>query len=150
MVKPILCIFLFFVIGLFAFGQSNTIMDSLLEEEQTTWGSAAYLVLTAARIIPEDSTQADAVEKLESQGWHKEVGAAEESIRLGEYSHMLMKAFEIHGGIMYSLIPGPRYASRELYFKRIIRQHSSPYRTLNGEEAVDILGSLLEWKEVRS
>lgn len=149
MVKTYTFIFLFFIGGLLAFGQSNTVIDVLLEEEQATWGTTAYLVLSAAQLLPENASASEAVDNLTEKGWYKETGTPEEQIKLGEFSHMLMKAFDVKGGIMYRLIPGPRYASRELYFKKIIRSHSSPYRTLSGEEAVDILRMLIEWKEVR-
>jgi len=150
MVKFTAFIFLFFAGGFLAFGQSNAMIDTLLEEQQATWGPASYLVLTAAGLVQEEISAPDAVKSVADKGWFKKAGAPEEQIKLGEFSHMLMKAFGVKGGVMYSLIPGPRYASRELFFKKIIRKHSSPYRALSGEEAVDILRMLLEWKEVRS
>jgi hypothetical protein len=58
-----------------------------------------------------------------------------------------MQAFEIKGGVMYRIFPGPRYAGRELSYLGLIRGNGSPTRTFDGDEAIGILGRLLEWKE---
>jgi len=133
-----------------SFGQSNELLDVLFEEPTTTLGQAAYLVLTASGRIPEDSTPADAAASLAGQGWTVPQRSAGEPLTLGDYSYLLMQAFELKGGVMYRILPGPRYAGRELAYLKLIKGDTSPYRTLSGEEAVGILGRLLEWKEGQS
>jgi len=130
--------------------QSNELLDALFEEPATSLGQAAYLVLTASGRIPDDSTPADAAESLAGQGWTVPQRSAEEPLTLGEYSYLLMQAFELEGGVMYRIFPGPRYAGRELAYLELIKGDTSPYRTFSGEEAIAILGRLLEWKEERS
>jgi len=85
--KARLYIFLLFVF-LFrnsssASAQSNEIIDRLLEEERATWGKTAYLVLSAARIIPEDATEEQALEALKQTGWKLKLKGTEEPIQLG-------------------------------------------------------------------
>jgi hypothetical protein len=127
--------------------QSNEVLDALLEEETTSFGQAAYLVLTASARIPDDTTPAEAAAEMAGQGWKVPTRAAEQPLTLGEYSFLLMQAFELKGGIMYRIIPGPRYAGRELAYLRFVKGNTSPYRTFSGEEAIAILGRLMEWKE---
>ena len=127
--------------------QSNDIIDALLAEEQASYGKAAYLALTASGLITEEQSPEQALEVLKEQGWKLDVLEAAEPIKLGEYSFILMKVFHIQGGVMYSVIPGPRYAGRELSYLGMIPGSSSPYRTISGEEAVRILGNILEWQE---
>ncbi|MCK5008553.1 MAG: hypothetical protein KAR73_14270 [Spirochaetales bacterium] len=127
--------------------QSNEVIDALLEEETTSFGQAAYLVLTASGRISDDTTPAEAAAEIVGQGWTVPARTAEEPLTLGEYSFLLMQAFELKGGIMYRIIPGPRYAGRELAYLRFIKGNTSPYRTFSGEEAIGILGRLMEWKE---
>ena len=127
--------------------QSNEVLDALLEEETTSFGQAAYLVLTASGRISDDTTPAEAAAEIVGQGWTVPARTAEEPLTLGEYSFLLMQAFELKGGIMYRIIPGPRYAGRELAYLRFIKGNTSPYRTFSGEEAIGILGRLMEWKE---
>lgn len=130
--------------------QSNEMLDRLLEREQATHGETAYLVLVAAGRLSEDSSPELAAAALVEQGWKIVVREAGEAARLGEYAYLLAQAFELKGGVMYRLLPGPRYAARELSYMQVIQGSGSPSRTLSGEEAVRMLGSLLDWKEGRS
>jgi hypothetical protein len=127
--------------------QSNDIIDALLAEEQASYGKAAYLALTASGLITEEQSPEQALEVLKEQGWKLDILGAGEPIKLGEYSFILMKAFHIQGGVMYSILPGPRYAGRELSYLGMILGSPSPYRTISGEEAIRILGNILEWQE---
>jgi hypothetical protein len=131
-------------------GQSNELLDVLFEEPTTSLGQAAYLVLTASGRIPDDSSPADAAASLAGQGWTVPERTADEPLTLGEYSYLLMQAFELKGGVMYRIFPGPRYAGRELVYLELIKGDTSPYRTFSGEEAIGILGRLMEWKEEQS
>ncbi len=145
-------LFLFFVLiagSMTLAAQSNEIIDDLLAEEEASFGKSVYLALVAADLIPEEATPEEAVAVLEEYGWKVKIWESEEPIRLGEYSFIIMKAFHMQGGLMYSIIPCPRYACRELSYLKLIPGSSSPYRTLSGEEAVRILGYVLEWKEER-
>ena len=131
-------------------GQSNELLDELFEEPATTLEQAAYLVLTAAGRIPDDSSPADAAAALAAQGWTVPERSADEPLTLGEYSYLLMRAFELSGGLMYRIFAGPRYAGRELAYLQLIKGDTSPYRTFSGEEAIGILGRLMERKEEQS
>jgi hypothetical protein len=131
-------------------GQSNELLDELFEEPATTLEQAAYLILTAAARIPDDSSPADAAAALAGQGWTVPERSADEPLTLGEYSYLLMQAFALKGGLMYRIFPGPRYAGRELAYLQLVKGDTSPYRTFSGEEAIGILGRLMEWKEEQS
>jgi hypothetical protein len=133
-----------------SFAQSNDLLDTLLEEQTTSLGQAAYLVLAASGRIADTSTPDQAAAALTEQGWTVPERTASESLTLGEYSYLLMQAFEMKGGLMYRIFPGPRYAGRELAYLELIKGNTSPYRTFSGEEAIGILGRLLEWKEEQS
>ncbi|MEE8590854.1 MAG: hypothetical protein V3T35_05980 [Spirochaetia bacterium] len=152
MTKKLILLLAFVLLGAAAniSAQSNEVIDALLEEETTSFGQAAYLVLTASARISDDTTPAEAAAEIVGQGWTVPARTAEEPLTLGEYSFLLMQAFELKGGIMYRIIPGPRYAGRELAYLQFIKGNTSPYRTFSGEEAIGILGRLMEWKEEQS
>jgi len=152
MTKKLILLLAFVLLGAAAniSAQSNEVIDALLEEETTSFGQAAYLVLTASARISDDTTPAEAAAEIVGQGWTVPERTAEEPLTLGEYSFLLMQAFELKGGIMYRIIPGPRYAGRELAYLQFIKGNTSPYRTFSGEEAIGILGRLMEWKEEQS
>ncbi len=121
--------------GAAAFSGSD--MDALLEMDALTRGAASRLVAEAARSA---GAAAGAAAKFETPA----EDSGEEPVSLGTYSHMLMEAFDISGGIMYSLFPSGRYASRELGFRGYIRGDSGAYRTVSGQEALGILGRVLQ------
>ncbi|HUX19894.1 MAG TPA: hypothetical protein VMW69_01555 [Spirochaetia bacterium] len=130
-----------------AWGQSNTTLDKILAGKAASFADAAYLVLTATKKIPDSATLTEAADAVATQNWGIKPSQADQPLTLGTYSFMLMKAFKMHGGIMYTLFPGPRYAARELVYLGDIHGDTSPYRTLSGTEAVNILGSVLNQQE---
>jgi hypothetical protein len=54
-----------------------------------------------------------------------------------------MKAYDARGGVMYSLFQNTRYACREIAYWDWLDENVSPYRTLSGDEAVDLLSQML-------
>ncbi len=129
--------------------QSNLFLDELLSAEEAPFGSAVYLALAAASIIPEEATIEMAVGTLAKRNWGMRLKAPTEPIRFGEYAFLLMKSFDIPGGLMYRLFPGPRYAARELVYLDLVAESSDPSRILSGEDVVRILSSVLDWSEER-
>jgi hypothetical protein len=110
------------------------------------FGDAVYLALSAARIVPETATPDEAVAALAARKWGLSTRPAKGLITLGEYSFVLMKAFDIRGGVLYRIFPGPRYACRELAFLGMLEGTKGPNRRLAGAEAVRILGRVLEYR----
>jgi hypothetical protein len=141
------CLLLITTVGLRLDAQSNEVIDELLEQEQARYGQAVYLVLVAVELLPEDAIEEEAIEMLEQTGWGIPIKAPEETILLGEYAFLVMKALDMPGGVMYAAFPGPRYASRELNYRRITLGRNNPYKTLSGTEVVSILGRAMRWKE---
>jgi hypothetical protein len=144
MQKVIVALMALFAAALPLEAQSNTVIDALLGSREAAFGDAAYLVLSAARIIPEKATPDDAVWTLQARNFGVAGRSAKEPITLGEYAFLLMKAFDIRGGILYRVFPGPRYACRELAFLGLLEGYTAPNRRLAGDEALRILGRLLE------
>lgn len=130
--------------------QSNLVLDDILGREALRAADGAYLALAAAGRIDDQTTPEEAFRLLDDTGWTLAAAEAGASIRLGDYAYLLMQAFDMRGGIMYRLVPGPRYAARELFFLRLIPENGSPYRSLSGQEAVFMLGRVLELQEVQS
>ncbi len=139
-----LVLFVFLVLPLAA--QSNQLLDQLLNESEAHFGEVTYMTLVAAKLLPDTATPEDALQTLKQQGWNITILAADAPISLGDYSYMLMKAFKLSGGILYSLFPGPRYACRELGFLKIIPSDARPLRHLSGQEAVRILNNTMTYQ----
>ena len=129
-----------------AAAQSNQLIDRLLEQPRASFGAAAYLVLAASGAIDQAATEQQALEALSEKSWKLTPRAADDPIRLGEYCYLIMKAFEVKGGLMYRLFPGPRFAVRELAYRELLRGKAHSRRFPSGREVVQILASYLDQK----
>jgi hypothetical protein len=148
MIPRRVCGLLFFlVLAVSVSAQSNQFIDELLLEEQVSFGSAVHLVLNAVELISEEASVEEALQVLVEQEWEIKVKEPLEPILLGEYALLIMTSLDIPGGLMYSLSPGPRYACRELDYLGFIYERPLSYRKLSGDEALQILGGVLEWKQ---
>ena len=128
--------------------QSNEVLDAVLGEAAISYGNAAYLVGTASGRIPETVAPADAVPQVEQAGLGLQGRGPTDPVTLGDFSYMLARAFGIDGGIMYRILPGPRYATRELSYLGIISGPAKPGMSLSGERALRILERMLNRKEI--
>ncbi len=126
------------------FSQSNEVLDRLLEEQQATLGNAAYIVFLAAEIGTEDWSVDQSIQELQSRDWGFDDAAVDTVADLGSISFLIMRAFDMKGGIMYSLFPGRRYAAREFAFLGFVPGYASPARVLTGQEVTHILGRTLD------
>jgi hypothetical protein len=130
--------------------QSNELVDKILDQEELTAETAAYLALAGAGHLDPDATLDDAFTYARERRWILETYSGNDPVRLGDFAELIVRSFEIPGGLMYRLAPGPRYAARELAFREIVVGSVTPYRDLSGEEALRILGEALDWREDRS
>ena len=127
--------------------QSNEVLDTVLGEASLSYGNAAYLVGTASGHVPETTAPADAVPIVEQAGLGLPGRGASDPVTLGDFSYMLTRAFGVHGGLMYWILPSPRYATRELAYLDIISGPAKPGMSLSGERALRILERMLDHKE---
>ena len=98
--------------------QSNERIDEILSQEEAQFGHAAYLVLSAGGLVPDDASPQEAARLAVEQGHIKADKSAEAVISFGEYSYLLMTVFDVSGGVMYRIFPGPRYAAREVQYRQ--------------------------------
>ncbi|HUW68637.1 MAG TPA: hypothetical protein VMX33_00255 [bacterium] len=127
-----------------AFGQSGVEIDTLLGTEKVNAALAARFVLPAADILPATTTPEAAFAAAMEKGWLPADTEPDTPIRLSLLSYLIMRSFSLHGGAMYSLAPGPRYAYRELLYMRIVQGVSDPAQTVSGERLLRILGRVLD------
>ncbi len=127
--------------------QSNEVLDAVLGEASLSYGNAAYLVGTASGHLPETTAPADAGPQLEQQGLGRPGLKPTDPVTLGDFSYMLARAFKMTGTIMYAVLPGPRYATRELAFLGYITGPAVPGMPLSGERALRILERIIHRTE---
>ena len=128
------------------FCQSAAFVDALLDSGSITVGQGAYLALAASGAIPENADVGLAFAELEKLGWVPRSAAAGTSISLKDYSYIVMRALGLPGGFMYALLPGPRYAYRQLVYARVIQGRSDPGMLVPGAVALGMIGRALDMK----
>ncbi|HET7838502.1 MAG TPA: hypothetical protein VFL04_01995 [Rectinemataceae bacterium] len=128
----------------------NAIIDGILGQEAISWGNAAWLVGRATGAFDEATTPAAAAELAAKAGWGPSGLSAEAPIDAKAYSLILVKALAIPTGLMYGLFPGPRYAFRELIFRRIVPGTLAPDGAVRGEDAMRYLQAAQDWKEAHT
>ncbi|MDR2717129.1 MAG: hypothetical protein LBB89_03565 [Treponema sp.] len=123
------------------YAQTAAELEDLLQIQAVSYEQAARFVLEAADIAAENAVQpfALAVER----SWLPKKAAAEKPITLTELSFLMMKAFDLKGGIMYAIAPGPRYSYRSMISRSFIEGAADPAMTVNGDRFLIILGNVL-------
>jgi len=125
------------------YAQTAAELEELLQIQTISYAQAARFVLEAADTAsPKDSGAAFAFAV--ERAWLPKKASAEKPITLAELSFLIMKAFGLKGGMMYSIIPCPRYAYRSMVSRSFIQGASDPGMTVNGNNFLLILGNVLD------
>ncbi|GBU29510.1 hypothetical protein R84B8_03082 [Treponema sp. R8-4-B8] len=140
--KKILLCFLLSIPSLL-FAQTAAEFESLLASDALSYEQAASVVLRAADITAEGSAFSYAVEQKWLSGKIAPNGAA----TLNEVSLLIMGAFGIKGGIMYSAVKSPHYAYRELVYQGVIQGRADPEIAVSGKLLFFMIGRILDRTE---
>ena len=139
--KMYFALILFFLLTLSLFAQTAVEMDVLLETNAVRAGMAARFVLGSLQLLPEglsgDAAELVAYNMAQANGWV--TGDIAASITLKETAFLIMKAFGIKGDLMYSAVKTPRYAYRELVYRKIIQGRSDPAMIVSGKRLLHII-----------
>ena len=120
------------------FAQTAAELVTVLEAPVVTCAQAATFVIGSANI----DHGGNAFEYAAKNGWIRNA-SAQTPITLGMLSHLVMKAFNIKGGMMYSIFHGQRYAYRSMVSQSYIQGISDPAMTVTGERFLLLLGKVL-------
>ncbi|OQY35642.1 MAG: hypothetical protein B6241_00170 [Spirochaetaceae bacterium 4572_59] len=141
--------FMFFLFLANLSAQSNEMMDQFFSNDQADLGTSTYLILASAGKIEESSSIEDALLWLEKEDISNMMINldAGRDITYGELAYLMMEVYSIKGGLMYSIFPGPRYAAREVAYRKWISGRSMPGRSLKPNEVVNALMQLIDEME---
>lgn len=140
------CIFFIFSVP-FAHAQTAAELERILAVDAVSTGDAAWLILSAAGTVPTDISAGEAYGLAKENRWLTKKAQAEEAITLGAVSFLLMKSLDLKGGLMYSILPGPRYAYRELISRNVLQGRSYASLEVSGERLLRVLSRALEEAE---
>ena len=124
------------------YAQTAAELEILMNAPSVTYAKAALFVLGSAGIGGSSLNSEEAFNLAVSNGWLTKA-ASDDAVRLDKLSYLIMKAFNINGGLMYILFPGPRYAYRTMISRSFIQGASDPSMTVDGRRFLLILGRVL-------
>jgi hypothetical protein len=133
----------FFLFPVLLPAQTAAELDALLETGALTWAEASRFILTAADVIPPETPAGEAFRTAEASRSLPRGAAPGASATLGGTALLVMKSFDIKGGLFYTIFPGARYAYREMVYKKLIQGRSDPSMTVSGERLLRIIGRAL-------
>jgi len=127
-----------------AFGQAAEKVDKILETEKATFGQAAYLIQTALNDGSDGLDFETAFDRFKSENKNliRDSISAEDVIPVKTYAFLLMKAFDIKGGMMYRIYPCPRYAYRDLHYLAVVQDKNNPDALMTGAAMLQILSRI--------
>ena len=130
-----------------AFSQTAAELDVLLGTETVSVAAAARFALGAVGLLPPglsgSAAQNAAYDAAQSRGWVK--SGPDDAISLEGVAFLVMNAFGIKGGIMYSLAHSPRYAYREMVYRKLIQGRAYSNMTVSGKRLLQIIGLALNY-----
>ncbi|MDR2717260.1 MAG: OmpA family protein [Treponema sp.] len=126
--------------------QTAAELEELLQTRAVTYAQAARFVLEAADAASlKDQNLAFAFAA--EQRWLPQKSVPCEPAKLDGVSLLLMRSFDVKGGVWYSLTKHHRYAYRELVYQDIIQGRADPKMTLSGEQLLFLINRLLSVQE---
>jgi hypothetical protein len=128
--------------------QSAEKIQTLLQTAAVSYAQAADFILEAADITgfnkaDEQDAAQSAMSFAVEKKWMSAKANPQDAISLERLSLLIMKAFGLKGGPMYTLFGGAHHSYRELVYKDVIQGRSDPSMKVTGEKMLSIVSRLL-------
>lgn len=123
--------------------QSADALTRMIESDQATVGDTAYFLAVYKGSVSENATAADAVRALQNDGVCSDKLSADSVLTYQVFSGLLMRIFDVKGGLMYSLTKSDRYAFRELQALGFISAGADPTNVVSGYEALAVINDCM-------
>ena len=121
-------------------------IENLLGRTELSWSAAAVFALEASEKL--ENTSEDAAFRFAAERkWLPKNAAPGDIVRLSEAALLLMRSFDLKGGIFYSIGKSPHHAYRELVHKNVIVGRTNPLMTVSGEEYLYMINRILSIQE---
>ena len=126
--------------------QTAARLESLLKETQISWSSAAAFVLEVSEKGVFKTPQ-EAFSFAQEHKWLPKNALPGDAAKLNGIALLLMRSFDLKGGILYSIAKSPHHAYRELVYKGVIRGNTDPRKSVSGQELLLMMSRILSKKE---
>jgi outer membrane protein OmpA-like peptidoglycan-associated protein len=124
-------------------------VEDLLNQPAISWSAAARFALEAAEKATLDNPD-EAFQFAASRNWLPKNSVASGNARLNGVALLLINAFDLSGGLLYSLVKNPHYAYRELVYKEVIQGKADPEMTVSGQQFLFMINRILAIRDAGS
>ena len=121
-------------------------IETLLASEAVTYAQASRFVLDAAGVAA-FAEGSDAFRFAMERNWLPSGASPDSPARLDSVSLLLLQAFGLRGGILFTIIESPHFAYRELEYLGFIPDRAVPNQGVSGDTLLYLSGRLLEHLE---
>lgn len=126
-----------------AFSQTADSVTKMIESKTVSFEQVAYFAAVSNGLITEDVSVEDAVIALESKIKKSEVKTAD-ALSYEDCAFVCAKAWNIKGGLMFTLFKNPRYAFKEFQAKKYIQESKNPKSKITGRDALYLITKCAE------
>jgi hypothetical protein len=149
--KTLLFTIIFTALLIPLFSQSNKELDRFLSQDKADLATSVWLISLAAEILPYEATPDDAMAYLQDS----ELGAlfleksGETPIKYSEFAYLIMSIHKLPGGLFYNIFHSPRYAAKEMSYRRWMPGDPKPGALLTPWDVTTSISQVLNWKEAQ-
>jgi hypothetical protein len=124
-------------------------IQTLLQTPTVSYAQAVRFILEAADVTgsydktSEQDAAQNAMRFAIEKKWLPKKANAQDAISMERLSLLIMRAFGLKGGPMYSIFHSAHYSYREMVFQDLIQGESDPHNKVSGEEMIFIVNCLL-------
>jgi len=123
-------------------------LEDMLQKSALNWEDAAIFTLEASEQAALSDLK-EAFDYAQSRKWLPKKAQMGEQARLDGVALLLMRAFDLKGGIFYRIAKTPHYAYHELVYQEVIQGRTDPAMPVSGEDYLFILSRVLSAEDAR-
>ena len=132
----------------FISAQTAAELEEVLNTQAVSYGEAARFVLKAADLPDFSGSEAlpgsmEAFAFAAERKWLPKTAENNGKASLQDLSLLLMRSFNVKGGLFYSLFKNPHYAYRELVYQDLIQGRSDPGMDVSGNTLVFLINRII-------
>lgn len=125
-------------------GQYGLVLHSAVSEDRLTVGASIRLLAVAAGSLRPEVGLEEARATLTRLGIRLPRDPDDSPITFGNFAFLLCQLFDIRGGVMYGIFPGPRSAFNELLARGLLPEYARPGGMISGPDAVFVLRRFIQ------
>lgn len=140
---------LFLAVTVSAWAQSADFVANYAARERVRGDETVFLLAIATGMIPADAAftpESVASATLPVAGRF----ASDQPLSLAGLAYLITRYLDIRSGLMGRLLPGPRYALRDLRHERIVLYEANPQAPVPGGVALRTIRRAIEWSTERA